>query len=140
MIDSEYPDKGIANWEEARCLFSDLGYSILDIRAECELDQVGNYPRELPSDHSFNGGGSIVHIPLFNATSRYDSEAGKKVIGNFEPNRDFINAVKRAFPDPNDAKIIVSCSDGRNRAIQALEALDEAGYVNIVGLRGGYNM
>ena len=39
-----------------------------------------------------------------------------------------------------NAKIIICCSDGRNRAIQALEALDEAGYVNIVGLRGGYNM
>lgn len=45
----------------------------------------------------------------------------------------------RLYAEAN-AKIIVSCSDGRNRAIQALEALDEAGYVNIVGLRGGYNM
>ena len=47
--------------------------------------------------------------------------------------------VAKVFPDKNE-KIIVACSDGRNRAIQALEALDEAGYVNIVGLRGGYNM
>lgn len=140
MIAAEYPDKGIANWEEGRCLFSELGYSILDIRAECELDQVGNYPRELPSDHNFNGGGSIVHIPIIFAQSRYSSEEGKKVMINMEPNRDFINAVTRAFPDKENAKIIVSCSDGRDRAIQALEALDEAGYYNIVGLRGGYNM
>ena len=64
------------NWEEGRCLFSELGYSILDIRAECELDQVGNYPRELPSDHL--SGAIIAHVPIINATTRYDSEQNKK--------------------------------------------------------------
>lgn len=33
QINADYPDKGIANWEEGRALFSELGYSILDIRA-----------------------------------------------------------------------------------------------------------
>ena len=33
-IGADYPDAGIANWEEARCLFSDHGYNILDIRCE----------------------------------------------------------------------------------------------------------
>ena len=65
-----------ANREEGRCLFSELGYSILDIRAECELDQVGNYPRELPSDHL--SGAIIAHVPIINATTRYDSEQNKK--------------------------------------------------------------
>merc|ERR1712205_62287 len=37
-------------------------------------------------------------------------------------------------------KVIVACSDGRNRTLQALETMDEMGYVNIVGLRGGYNL
>ena len=30
------------------------------------------------------------------------------------------------------------CADGRYAAIPALIALDEAGYLNIVGLKGGY--
>ena len=33
-VGADYPDAGIANWEEARCLFSDHGYNILDIRCE----------------------------------------------------------------------------------------------------------
>jgi rhodanese-related sulfurtransferase len=134
---SDYPEKGIANWEEARCLFSELGYNILDIRSEWEIDSVGNFPRELPSDHK--SGAKIYTVPLINARAQYDSDAGKKVVKDQQPNRDFMNQVKKIFPDTN-AKIIICCSDGRNRAIQALEALDEAGYVNIVGLRGGYNM
>ena len=59
---------------------------------------------------------------------------------NMEKNEGFIRKVEELFPDKANAKIIVACSDGRNRAIQALEALDAAGYVNIVGLRGGFNM
>ena len=35
-------------------------------------------------------------------------------------------------------KILIGCSDGSTYSIDALEALDEAGYTNIVGLRGGY--
>jgi len=58
---------------------------------------------------------------------------------NQTKNPDFITKVNQIFPDKK-AKIIVACSDGRGRAIQALEALDAAGYSNIVGLRGGFNM
>jgi rhodanese-related sulfurtransferase len=32
----------------------------------------------------------------------------------------------------------VACANGRQYSIDALEALDEAGYTNLVGLRGGY--
>lgn len=46
--------------------------------------------------------------------------------------------VQRKFPN-KEAKLLVSCSNGRQYSIDALEALDEAGYTNIVGLRGGYN-
>ena len=45
--------------------------------------------------------------------------------------------VQRRFPDKG-AKLLVACSNGRQYSIDALEALDEAGYTNIVGLRGGY--
>ena len=54
-------------------------------------------------------------------------------------NDKFIEQVQKAFPDKN-AKIMVACSDGRIRAIAALEAMDDLGYVNIVGLRGGANL
>ena len=138
-IGADYPDAGIANWEEGRCLFSDHGYNILDIRSEVEIDQIGNFPRSLPSDHPANGG-KFFEVPLIFAKSQYDSEAGKKVMKNMEKNEGFIRKVEELFPDKANAKIIVACSDGRNRAIQALEALDAAGYVNIVGLRGGFNM
>ena len=43
--------------------------------------------------------------------------------------------VEKKFPD-KEAKLIVADSDGRTYAIEALEALDEAGYVNMVGLKG----
>ena len=138
-IGADYPDAGIANWEEGRCLFSDHGYNILDIRCQAEIDQIGNFPRTLPSDHPADGG-KFFEVPLINARSQYDSEAGKKVMKNMEKNPDFMRRVEELFPDKANAKIIVACSDGRNRAIQALEALDAAGYVNIVGLRGGFNM
>ena len=34
---------------------------------------------------------------------------------------------------------MIQCSDGRKRALAALMALDDAGYSNIVGLKGGFN-
>ena len=43
--------------------------------------------------------------------------------------------VEKKFPN-KEAKLIVADSDGRTYAIEALEALDEAGYVNMVGLKG----
>lgn len=45
--------------------------------------------------------------------------------------------VQKRFPS-KEAKLIVACSNGRQYSIDALEALDEAGYTNLVGLRGGY--
>lgn len=54
-----------------------------------------------------------------------------------EENPDFIKQVEKKFPK-KDAPLLVACSDGRTYSIDALEALDEAGYENIVGLKGGY--
>lgn len=45
--------------------------------------------------------------------------------------------VQRKFPN-KDAKLLVACANGSQYSIDALEALDEAGYTNLVGLRGGY--
>ena len=43
--------------------------------------------------------------------------------------------VEKRFPDKDNAKLLVACSNGTAYSIDALEALDEAGYVNIVGLK-----
>jgi rhodanese-related sulfurtransferase len=49
----------------------------------------------------------------------------------------FKDLIKKKFPN-TDAKILVACSDGRAYSMEALEALDEMGYTNLVGLKGGY--
>ena len=100
---------------------------------------IGNFPRDKAAATEHRGDNWFHHVPIINATYRYDSEAGKKLMKNQEGNRGFVDEVQKKFPDKN-TRIIIACSDGRNRAIQALEALDDAGYVNIVGLRGSYNL
>lgn len=77
-------------------------------------------------------------VPYINAVRRYDSALEKKVYIQ-TPNADFKAMVEKAFPD-KDAKIMVACSDGRVRAVAALDAMDAMGYTNIVGLRGGANL
>ena len=130
-----YPDKGIATNMEAMILFAADDYDVLDVRSKAEIEYVGNYPTAKKN----RAVGERFHmIPLINAKRKYDSKAGEKVYVQTK-NEAFKEEIERTFPD-KDAKIIVSCSDGRNRAIQALELLDEMGYANIVGLRGGYNM
>lgn len=42
--------------------------------------------------------------------------------------------VEKKFPN-KEAKLLVGCSNGRQYSIDALVALDEAGYVNLVGLK-----
>ena len=46
--------------------------------------------------------------------------------------------VEKKFPD-KEAKILIGCSNGRAYSMDALEALDEAGYTNLAGLKGGYH-
>ena len=46
--------------------------------------------------------------------------------------------VELRFPDKENARILIGCSNGKNYSMDALMALDEAGYQNLVGLRGGY--
>merc|ERR1712060_964425 len=82
--------------------------------------------------------GTVVSVALFEKkTGRYDFEKGCREV-TLTPNADWIEQVKKAIPDAKE-KIIVFCSDGRQRAIMALQELDEMGYENIVGVRGGFN-
>jgi rhodanese-related sulfurtransferase len=113
----------IANAEEARILFSEGGYKYLDVRPELELDSVGKVK-------------NAINVPLYNATSKYDSELGKKVNRKTE-NPNFVDMVKKKIPDL-ETPIIVACSDGQTYALEALGELDEAGYINLVGLKGGF--
>lgn len=118
-----FPDKAIANAEEARILFTEGGYKYLDVRPEIELDATGKVK------------GSI-NVPLVNAKWRYDPELKKKVAEK-EDNDKFIEQVKKRIPNL-ETPIIVGCSDGRSYALDALGELDDAGYVNLVGLKGGF--
>lgn len=120
---SMFPDEGVANAEQARCLYSNGGYTYLDVRSALEVDEVGKVK-------------DSVNIPFVICTRVYDAQEGKKVIKK-EDNTEFISQVQRKFPN-RDAKLLVACSNGRQYSIDALEQLDEAGYTNIVGLRGGY--
>jgi rhodanese-related sulfurtransferase len=130
-----FPDKGIASNLEGMILFAADGYDVLDVRSEAEIEFVGNFPTARKNKEV----GVRFHcIPLINAVRKYDSEVGAKVYVQSK-NESFKEKIEQTFPD-KEAKIIITCSDSRDRAIQALELLDEWGYVNIVGLKGGYNM
>lgn len=118
-----FPDKAIATAEEARCLMERGGYVYLDVRPSPELDAVGKVK-------------GSVNVPIMNGTFKYNAELRKKELIK-EDNPDFVRMVEKKFPN-KEAKLIVADSDGRTYAIEALEALDEAGYTNMVGLKGGF--
>ena len=101
-------------------LYSEDGYVYLDVRPTLEIDAVGRFK-------------GSVNIPVMNATRKYDPEQKKKVVTK-TPNEGFVDAVKKKFPNL-ETKLMVSCSDGRAYSMDALMALDEAGYTNIVGLK-----
>merc|ERR1712232_314673 len=120
-----FPEAGVCTVKEARVLLEE-GYTWLDVRTDQEWDE-GHIPE-----------GIAEHVPLIIAGSRrFDSETGTRVFKDQKANPSFIRNVQDIFPN-KDAKILVACSDSRSRAMMALEALDEAGYTNIVGIKGGY--
>lgn len=122
-VKAAFPDKAIATVEEARVLFSEDGYAYLDVRPALELEEVGKVK-------------DSVNIPLYNSVRKYNSETRQKEVVKTE-NEKFKEQIEKRFPDKG-AKIIVACSDGRAYSMDALEALDEMGYTNLVGLKGGY--
>ncbi|KAK9816815.1 hypothetical protein WJX72_005336 [[Myrmecia] bisecta] len=118
-----FPDEGIANVEQARALFSSLGYTYLDVRPALEYEEVGRVK-------------GSVNIPIKISKRVWNSEQKKKVIEKSD-NENFVEQVKKRFPD-TETPLLIGCSDGRTYSIDALMALDEAGYTNMVGLKGGY--
>lgn len=104
-------------------LFSEGGYTYLDVRPELELDETGKVR-------------GCVNVGLYDSKRVWDSDKGEKVIVKTE-NPDFIKQVEKKIPN-KETKIIVGCSDGTAYTMDACQLLDEAGYVNLVALKGGF--
>lgn len=119
-----FPDAGVANVEEARCLYSNGGYTYLDVRSALEVEEVGRVK-------------DAVNIPYVICMRKYDPETREKKLVK-QDNPDFLKQVEKRFPNKETAKLLVACANGTQYSIDVLEQLDEAGYVNIVGLKGGY--
>lgn len=92
-----FPDKAIATVEEARCLFSNGGYTYLDVRPALELDLVGKMKE-------------CVNVPMMNSTQKFNSETRKKDITK-TPNPKFMETILKRFPD-KETKLLIACSDG----------------------------
>lgn len=118
-----FPEKGVAHVEEARALYSDGGYTYLDVRSEDEYDADGKVP-------------NAVNIPLINTKRKWNLDTMVLEVEQ-SANPEFLNQIKAKFPD-KDTPLLISCSDGTQRCIQALILLDGEGYTNIVGLKGGF--
>ena len=137
----------VANFEQGRVLWDD-GWVFLDIRNDQEREFFGKLPN--PPKGTIGGVSEVVvvsgpecvaNIPLVTSTGyRFDATAGGKVFQNQHKNENFIAEVEKRFPDKKAAKIVVVCSDGRQRAVHALDMLDEAGYEKLVLLKGGFNL
>jgi rhodanese-related sulfurtransferase len=97
------------------------GYTFLDVRSKTEYEYKIAFS---------------VNVPLLHAVFKFDPETKKKV-PHQSVNASFVKEVEAKFA--KDAKLIVTCSDGRTRTLSALQALDEAGFTHIVGMKNGYN-
>jgi rhodanese-related sulfurtransferase len=141
FVASEFPDAGVATVEQARCLY-DRGYDFLDVRCAAEIEASEKMPNPGGQAGSINArpnaGTRTKVVPLVEANRKYDAEKGEKVFCDFKFRDTFLADVAKAYPD-KEAKIMVCCSDGRKRAMAALDLLDSAGYVNLVGVKGGAN-
>ena len=97
----------------------------MDVRSKAEYDDDGKVP-------------NAVNIPLINTKRKWNlSVQPAEMMIEQTPNLDFMDQIKAKFPD-KESKLLIACSDGKQRAIQVLMLLDAEGYTNIVGLKGGF--
>lgn len=115
-----FPEKMIANPEEARTLF-DNGYIFLDVRPQLEYDSIGSVK-------------GSVHIPFVTAKKRF--EDGKMIV-DLEDNMQFEAQVEKRFPDKSQT-MMVADSNGQKYLMEVLEILDDMGYTNLVAVKGGF--
>lgn len=121
-VTEAFPAAQIANTEQARVLLS-IGYKYVDVRPAFEWDDAGHAVQ-------------AVSVPVMNMERKWSSEEQKKVSIKSE-NTDFVKQFEKKFPD-KDTPILIGCSTGTAYSMNALEQLDDAGYTNLVGLKGGY--
>jgi rhodanese-related sulfurtransferase len=125
-----FPAQGTCNADEARVLYSE-NYAFLDVRSQEELESEGKVLPKMPN---------VFHAPIVKFSKRYDSVLGRKVVDK-APNANFVAEVGQKVLS-KDQGLILLCSgvpsQGAQRSAQALEALRNAGYNNLVVLQGGY--
>ena len=122
-------DAFVADVEQARVLW-DHGWDVLDVRDEHEIDFFGDFPNPPPGTIGgcfetivVSGPHKVRVIPMVTSTGyRFDSAAGGKVFANKTRNAGFKEAIAAAFPNKDEAKIMVSCSDGRQSEAYILAA------------------
>ena len=112
-----------------QALYAHGGYNILDIRTKAQQDQFG----QVPNHQRTRQGGKAIHVPY--KTTRKYFEDGKQQVET-QDNPDFWDIVDRKFQ--KDSPILVMDWDGATYGIEVLEGLDEEGFENIVGIKGGY--
>ena len=133
----------VADAEQARTLW-DHGWDVLDVRDAHEIEFHEDFPNPPVGTIEgvfetivVSGPHKVRAVPIVTSAGyRFDPDAGSKVFANKTRNPGFEAAVSAAFPNKAEAKIIVSCSDGRQRAVAALETLEAMGYERLVLLRG----
>lgn len=104
-----------------QALVAEGGYKFLDVRSELARTEGPLM--------------SSIHIPLTKAKRRFDSSTRQSVYDYTEISEsEWMAQVTKKIPS-KDTKLIVVCADGTTNAVRALEALDGAGYKNLVGLR-----
>lgn len=118
-------DESVADVEQAITLLKEAGFTYLDVRSKLAVDTFGKVRES-------------VNIPIISAKRRWDSDKGDNVITTESLDEDFVSRVKDKFPD-KETRLLVGCATGKKYSIDALMALDEEGYTNIVGLQGGFN-
>lgn len=101
----------------------EIGYKMLDVRSLYEVN-LGKIT-------------GSVHVPLINAKKAGFLPGGRVALEQ-SANKNFLEDVKAKFPTKS-TPMLVFCSDGFDRSIQALILLEKAGYTNIVGVKYGYN-
>lgn len=67
-----------------QALYSDGGYTYLDVRPKLEVDDIGKVK-------------GSVNVPMANSVRKYDPEQRKKVVQNLGKNEDFIKEVRCFF-------------------------------------------
>lgn len=121
-VKKNFPAKGVADVEEARALL-DMGYTYVDVRPTQECENEGRIR-------------TSVNVPIVNAKAVYNSSTKQRELIK-TPNPDFVKQFKAKFPK-TEHKLLIACGNGKDHSIDALLALEAAGYTNLAGLKGGY--